>query len=403
MLRQFIIQHQAFETSKDLNTSNTLDIQRYLLNDIVRENHLLYHMEKRDRPNNLIRVLIEFHKLGATQEQLSIAYQKTLLDVEPIPILQNRIINPDNWQEFLGIKSSYGDYLLFFDSQLSLLGLEETLETYFYTIQDSIGSQLQPLVQLAFGIEHDLPDLITQALAYHASSYLDVSSILDYLCPPQNKTNNKRDKPSSAVDHILFDFISADPRFDGKIEGDNTFQSTIKLLLKSKTELIMTYMQAWSSQAMTVDERIEALIHSAISLSKASASKERNAVCQLDWFLAGGQLMSSILAIQHIIPAQHIEHWLHLQFLTMLCTFIAQGRPKYLHSMLTETCWDDCRLQVVQGSFDDPKLILAFTSVLKVRHQFPQFEHDCLEIANLLAQFSTQDGTWVKGGLGWLN
>lgn len=43
---------------------NDLELNRSLLLDIIQENHLLYHMEKRDRPNNIIRVLVELYHLG---------------------------------------------------------------------------------------------------------------------------------------------------------------------------------------------------------------------------------------------------------------------------------------------------------------------------------------------------
>jgi hypothetical protein len=36
---------------------------RTLLLDAVHENHLLYEMEKRDRPNNTIRLLVSLHEL----------------------------------------------------------------------------------------------------------------------------------------------------------------------------------------------------------------------------------------------------------------------------------------------------------------------------------------------------
>lgn len=62
MLRQSIPHQQAFESSSDRHPE--LQLSRCLLLDIVQENHLLYHMEKRDRPNNMIRILVELHQLG---------------------------------------------------------------------------------------------------------------------------------------------------------------------------------------------------------------------------------------------------------------------------------------------------------------------------------------------------
>jgi hypothetical protein len=61
MLRQSLAQQQAPFSSLEFIQDN-LSIDRTLLLDIVHENHLLYHMEKRDRPNNIIRVLVNLHK-----------------------------------------------------------------------------------------------------------------------------------------------------------------------------------------------------------------------------------------------------------------------------------------------------------------------------------------------------
>lgn len=63
MLRQSF--PQDFFKINNLNSSEDFSlINRSLLLDIVHENHLLFYMEKRDRPNNLIRLLVELHKLG---------------------------------------------------------------------------------------------------------------------------------------------------------------------------------------------------------------------------------------------------------------------------------------------------------------------------------------------------
>ncbi|GAN04783.1 hypothetical protein MAM1_0073c04248 [Mucor ambiguus] len=399
MLRQSVAQQQVPFSSLEYIQDN-VSIDRSLLLDIVHENHLLYHMEKRDRPNNIVRVLVNLHKFKATKEQLAIAYEKTKLDVAPIHVTDSsNKINEKNWLEFLGTSCSYGDYLVFFDKQMSALGLEETLDRYFYSLEPSIGSQMQPLVQLSFGIEHNLPEIITQALAYYASSYLDVSAILEY-CQPysgENQANNIQ-----FVNSILFDLIHADQRFDGKIEGNNTFQSAVKLLLKSKSDLIKTYMAVWSGYSQNPQQKLDALLYTATTLAKV-ASKQNATHVELDWFLAGGQLIDSALAIQKVIRSDQLENWVNVQFLSTLCTFVVQGRPMHVSSMpLAAKDWESCTSTIVQNAFDNPKLILALDSVLNARCQHPQLEPLCLEIANTLALFSN-DGTWVKSGLGWTN
>lgn len=301
--------------------------------------------------------------------------------------------------------SLYIDYLIFFDEQLSLLGLKETLNTYFYSIPTSIGSQLQPLVQLAFGIEHELYPIITQALAYYASSYLDVSNILSYCqayTTPSTTLNN-----TTVMDTILFDLIRSDQRFDGKIEGNNTFQSSVKLLLKSKSDLIKTYMTAWSSATTCLDlnQRLDALIHTATLLSSSSSSRNHD----LDWFLAGGQLIDSALAIKKLIRTGEEENdadLVHLLFLSMLCTFVVQGRPAIISTNTTlpsELDWETCIHTVIASS--DPKAILALASIHKVAALPQRIDEPSLYlgIANTLAQFVLQDGTWIKGGVGWIH
>ncbi|KAI8645574.1 hypothetical protein BD408DRAFT_411672 [Parasitella parasitica] len=299
--------------------------------------------------------------------------------------------------------SSYGDYLAFFDRQLSALGLEETMDRYFYSINPSIGSQIQPLVQLSFGIEHDLPEIITQALAYYASSYLDASAILDY-CQPysgENQVNN-----THFVNTILFDLIRADQRFDGKIDGNNTFQSAVKLLLKSKSDLIKTYMAVWSnSYSQSPQQKLCALLYTATTLAKVASRRQETHV-ELDWFLAGGQLIDSAIAIQKVIRSDQLENWVNAQFLSTLCTFVVQGRPVNVPSSSSDPLatknWESCTSTIVQNAFDNPKLILALDSVLNARSQHSQLEPLCFEIINTLALFS-KDGTWVKSGLGWSN
>ncbi|KAK4509190.1 Sister chromatid cohesion protein 2 [Mucor velutinosus] len=399
MLRQSVAQQQAPFSSLEYIQDN-VSIDRSLLLDIVHENHLLYHMEQRDRPNNIVRVLVNLHKFKATKEQLAIAYGKTKLDVASLHVTDSsNKINEENWLEFLGTSCSYGDYLVFFDKQMSALGLEETLDRYFYSLEPSIGSQMQPLVQLSFGIEHNLPEIITQALAYYASSYLDVSAILEY-CQPysgENQANNIQ-----FVNGIMFDLIHADQRFDGKIEGDNTFQSAVKLLLKSKSDLIKTYMAVWSGYSQSPQQKLDALLCTATTLAKV-ASKRNATHVELDWFLAGGQLIDSALAIQKVIRSDQLENWVNVQFLSTLCTFVVQGRPMHVVSTpLTTNDWESCTSIIVKNAFDNPKLILALDSVMNARCQHPQLEPLCLEVANTLALFSS-DGTWVKSGLGWSN
>lgn len=302
----------------------------------------------------------------------------------------------------------YKDYLLFFDIQLQTIGVEETLNKYFYSIEHSIGSQLQPIVQLAFGIENDLPEIISQALAYYASTYLDVSNLLEDC--QKGSAYNITSTTSQQCDHelvnkILFDLVHADQRFGGKIEGEyNTLQSSIKLLLKSQPELLKTYMMMWSMNSYCATDKLDMLIYTAMTLVKVSSRQSAdNGPVELDWFLAGGQLLESALAIKYMMRStdhyQHLETWVNIQFLSTLCTFVVQGRPMNK----TKTNNVNTNIQdILSHAADDAKLVLTISSITKVKELYPQYGSLCLDVLQLLSQFSV-NGTWIKTGLGWLN
>ncbi|KAI9356920.1 hypothetical protein BD770DRAFT_411102 [Pilaira anomala] len=335
-----------------------------------------------------------------TQEQLSQAYRQTRLDTQLIR--PSHKINESNWKEYLGTSSLYSDYLVFFDNQLCLLGLQETLNTYFYSIPNSIGSQLQPLVQLAFGIEHDLPQMISQALAYYATSYLDVTSIMDY-CEDHKKTNNTSttsQQQTNISNTILFDFIGSDQRFGGKIEGNNSFHSCIKLLIKSKSDLIKTYLTTWAtlSNNLTIEQKLDTLLDSAIKLTRLGSRQYSSCSIELDWFLAGGQFIDAVFAIKKLIVRNN-HQFIDLLFLSLLSTFVVQGRPSLLHPIKSSLNWESCISTIIQSA--QPKLILALTSILKVTKHVDHHPSLYLELANSLAQFVLLDGIWLKGGIGW--
>lgn len=338
----------------------------------------------------MARVLVGLHELGATSEQLAASYQNMLAETQSMHGLPIRSINEQNWDQYLGKSSYYEEYLVFFDQQLALLGLSKTLETYYYSIPYSIGSQLQPMVHLCFGIDQNMPEIITQALAYHASTYLDVSTLLE-----DSHVNLKESKGLHQMNSILFDLIGSDARFDGKIEGCVPFDSAVKILLESKADLIKTYLHLWNQTPMSIQQRIDALLMTAVQLIKHSTRQDT-----MDWFLSGGQLADATMAIHNMIHPEHIETWLNLQFISTVCTYIVQGRPK--PSLIPASLsWKSCLTAVLQSA--DPKTVLAFVSILKVRLYYPHTlsESSYLEITNILAQF-TLHGTWVKSGLGWI-
>ena len=296
----------------------------------------------------------------------------------------------------------YGDYLAFFDHQLEQHGIDGLLEQYFYSspLQHSLGSQLQPLVHLAFGIEQNLPPVVTQALAYLASTYLDSSELTQLSMSQEHKVTANEDE-------LLFDLVGADQRFGGKIDGSNNFNAAVKVLLKSKFDLLKTYMNVWNTTTARSLEQLTAIATRLITYSNHINQGQ----IELDWFLGGGQLLSSALAIRTLIDhcpptlSVDLSSLINLQFLATLCTYIVQGRPPRAHYAPYPSAsplpsprldWTDCVSAVVESG--DPKTILTMQSLKRA----VLYENDSLYLntANFLVRF-VQDGIWIKGGIGW--
>ncbi|KAI8374640.1 uncharacterized protein BYT42DRAFT_577102 [Radiomyces spectabilis] len=375
------------------------------LTDLIRYHHSLYQMEYRDRPNVLTRVLVCLYDLGASQAQLEKVYYTVQGNLQSLRSV-HATIHQDNWQEHLGHSSAYGDYLMFFDGELVRLGLDTLVDTYFYqsSLSDSAGSQLQPLVHLAFGLEKRLPDIVTQSLAYLASTHLPVSELIEPLSEPLigDRTTSSTSSAQS-LETLLLDLVSADPRFDGKMEGDNTFHSAVKLLLKSKHDLLQTYMAEWVKLPFeSSQQRLGSLTLLAIRfMSLGSQQSQEHDQVELDPFLGGGQLLQSALAIRTLTNhrPQYLDRFVNLQFVATLCTYVVQGRPKPSKSVpsgltLSSNTWADCVAHIVESG--DPKAILAIHSLIQARELN---EQQCLDTAAILVRFS-QNGSWIKGGIG---
>ena len=289
--------------------------------------------------------------------------------------------------------------------------MDQLLEQYFYSspLQYSLGSQLQPLVHLAFGIEQHLSLVVTQGLAYLASTFLDASELCEE-SPTTPKEQLQQPDVASATtnDELLFDLVGADQRFGGKIDGRNTFHSSIKVLLKSKGDLLKTYMDVWHKNITQQQQQslVDQLVVMATRLITYSNHINQGQI-ELDWFLGGGQLLASALAIQTLInhcpsTSSVVSSLVNLQFLATLCTYIVQGRPSRAHYEITPPSspqrldWTDCVATIVESG--DPKAILTMHSLKRASDCID--DDLCINTANFLANF-VQDGIWIKGGIGW--
>ncbi|KAG2226948.1 hypothetical protein INT45_010227 [Circinella minor] len=393
-----------YDKQHDNTTTTTVGvIPQSLLHKLIQDHHTVYHMEYRDQPNHLARVLVALHELGAKQDQLINGYYKVYPDLVPLlqTSIEQRVLTNDSWLEYLGDSTYYRPYLSFFQQKIEEYGVDQVIQSYFFDspLSSSIGSQLQPIVHMTFGIEYDMPDIVTQGLAYLATTFVDVESLLG--------DNDSRHKNSATnkVEHenILFDMVAADPRFAGRMDGTNTFHSALKVLIKSQHSLLETYMEMLPS--FPSQHALQKLVTLATKLIPCTKQSHR-----LDWFLGGGQLLASALAIQYLFERYNkmnsnndFQKLIRLQFLTTLCTYIIQGRPSRsptFHENLFQQqqgCWDTCVSAIIESG--DSKSILIMQSLVKAHRFYEENENEkgYLNIANFITGFiQAEGGAWCK-------
>ncbi|CAO3615085.1 unnamed protein product [Cunninghamella blakesleeana] len=408
------ITYSIYKGETEMNSST---IPKSSLMNIIYDIHSLYPMECEDRSNILSRVLVCMYELEGGKDQAALAYQQMLPSLHLLrPIGVSIDINMENWQKYLGNTSCYRSYLGFFDDQIKRYGMEATLKYFLNAMPPSIHSQLQPIVHFSLGLEHDLPPMVSEGLAYLASTLDDGSPWL-LQKPSATITNNNTKKQHTSFDYILFDCIQSDPRFNGIMEGGRTIAAKIKILLKNHGPLLQTYLQQWLDsssfdhddldhlQPEEIEQRINEILNVALNILQMKLLDEPT-----------HQLLASILALrtlydQQIMDLDKLYQWIQIQSLLMICTFIVQGHssniiesntqhhhrryssssssslssppstPTPTPSMIYQD-WTNCIQSFITAN-PPPSSILAMRSLWKAEQFIPL--RSCLVTANALA------------------
>jgi hypothetical protein len=231
----------------------------------------------------------------------------------------------------------YSSYLDFFDREITIHGVEQTIKQFFYKspMAQSIGSQRLPTVHLALGVQHGLSEVVAQALSYMATTYQDASFLLDqpaWLC----------DQGYLTAHEILIEQVKVDPRFDsfpatpiiggapgGHHQLDNTI--TYRKILKNTKELLRTYVYLWRVPETAKEALSELRIlaaHMMIKPIKHTKNNSRKYNINLD---TGSNLLNTLNAMEKLYPNNTCPIALiRVQFLNLICSYIVQGRPDIL-------------------------------------------------------------------------
>ncbi|ORZ01792.1 hypothetical protein BCR43DRAFT_512617 [Syncephalastrum racemosum] len=319
--------------------NTTTDILQQSLAEMAGFYHRAYFMENENHNvNTLIRASFNLMLLGA----------------HPISTI-SRII-PCNWKDRLGDWRAYPSYLIFFDSEVARLGILQAVQTYFVDggLWHSIGSQMQPVVHLAFGIESQVDSIVSQGLAHLASSYLSAKSI------SQTNSENVTDENAISLETLVFDLAAFDRRFHGLMEDASTFDSAFRRVLRTQGVLLREYVQ------LAPQLSIQELTHLTAQLMQTSDQNDRP-----DSYLAGPQLLEAVLAVhilQIALPGLPTTPMLRNVLLTALITFLVRGCPARHHAL--PPVRGMCSRQMVLQT-GDPSTGLAYAALVRASKLLP--------------------------------
>lgn len=251
---------------------------------------------------------------------------------------------------------AYPSYLVFFDGEVARLGIAEAVKTYFLDggLWLSIGSQMQPVVHLAFGIESQVDSIVSQGLAHVASSYLSSQAI------SESDSEDGAHENNISLEKLLFDWAAYDGRFRGSMEDASTFDSAFRRVLRTQGALLQEYVQMASPLS------VQDLIRLAVQLMHTSGQHERS-----DSYLAGPQLLEAALAVhtlQIALPTLPATSMLRNVLLTALLTFLVCGCPER-HKALPPVRAVCSRQTVVQTG--DPSTGLVYVALMRASKLVP--------------------------------
>ncbi|KAL9547945.1 hypothetical protein MBANPS3_005925 [Mucor bainieri] len=268
-------------------------------------------------------------------KQLDKVYQQVIHGMDSLVIPKiSKLPNPIHesaWQDHLGDTDMYAEYMEFFDRQIMCHGVDNAMKQYFYNspLAHSVGSHRLPVAHMALGVKYNLNELIAQALAYLATTFQDGSFL--------------KDQPTSLCNsgyltayHILADQVRVDPRFGpshGIIAINQGDQQQVQLpqckkVFKHTKELLQTYTHLWKVPDNAHDALNELrLVATQMMISPVKSGFRRQ---HLDMG-TGGTLLNTINAIDILYPNNSCPRDILLvQFLNVICYYIALGRPNIL-------------------------------------------------------------------------
>ena len=197
--------------------------------------------------------------------------------------------NPEHFQKYLGKEKYYGDFLIFWQSEMEKKGWESVLNEYLFAgdnkaddlltrmyagtfpptpehflqpASNNIPGFLHPIIHLGFGIEFKQPAIIAEALA---QACVHDTWISPYLL----QTEKASTTPTKKTLPQLIDEIRADEKLTMAAHWEDGNKIRDGILVRAPDEMI-SYAKQWSVSEDDLEEKTAEMINTAIYFTAAA-------------------------------------------------------------------------------------------------------------------------------------
>ncbi|KAJ7134310.1 hypothetical protein C8R44DRAFT_662681 [Mycena epipterygia] len=154
-----------------------------LLKELLRKDYEEHHCFWSDSGlhNHLSHHLLAAHDLGSPASLLRAIFENEVGMQQPLRkpgSSENPILTVANWTTRLGKSEAYPDYLTFFTSQISDIGVSAVLQHYVFSPSANgngalmlirfVGGLMHPFIELGYGVEFGQDFMVAQGLAQAA-------------------------------------------------------------------------------------------------------------------------------------------------------------------------------------------------------------------------------------------
>ncbi|CAO3692232.1 unnamed protein product [Rhizopus stolonifer] len=361
----------AHELSEKLLTKNNKEFDIFF-NEKKFHNHFVHH-------------LLAAYSFGANKEKLQEIFEIHAKEQRPPPASVGTITR-ENYKNYLGKAESYSSFLVFFKSEIDQFGMLDSVRRWVWHgdfLARVMGGIFHPVIHIGYGIEFELPGVVSEGLSMMACTSPDYKSIIpelpdlqrNPLLPAQaqvyaeNAHSTARGFVTQLVDQLssqissslglhdnqpidksdplpvadipsflrssflleLFVKIKQDPVFNGIPTFDDDKRFGTLLSNQAVTERIKYYVQLWPLKESTQDLQAKFTdlhLFTALALGSTGIRDDHPNTVKLDFFMMHGLTSSEFIHqyISRITPSESIL-LLRAQLASIILVYLFNSRP----------------------------------------------------------------------------